>query len=186
MRLSCTGGTGGPGVGVQRRSIGTRWAHAGCCAVIRFLTGILAPPTCCPVIIKLRKVLPFEARFYLGSRSSETLGPRICAESAREGGSPHTCPDVLSAGTRISVSQDPCLEVAVTQPRLATDSKIKGVCWSVAETSCGHHGSKLEGRCRLGLPRLTTASLTVDLWPGRPGEQFGEEIPPSTHLTTAQ
>lgn len=41
---------------------------------------------------KLRKGLPFEARCYLGSRSSETSGPRICAKSARERGSPHTDP----------------------------------------------------------------------------------------------
>ena len=80
---SCSGWTGGPGLRVQR-SGGTRWAPVGCCAVIRFLPGVLAPPTCCPAVTKLRSVLPFGTRLYLGFRSTVASEPQVWAESSHE------------------------------------------------------------------------------------------------------
>lgn len=75
-RLSCPGQTGGPGPWVQRTGV-TLWAPMGCCAVICFLLGILAPPICCPAVTRLRQVLPLGTRLYLGSRSSVTSSPRF-------------------------------------------------------------------------------------------------------------
>ena len=183
--LSCPGRTGGPGPRVQR-SGGTRWAPVGCCAVVRFLPGTLAPPTCCPAVTRLWKVLPLGTGLYLGFGSTVASGPQVCAESTLGGSSSyrrtwshfnppacmwaHLAHGPLWPGT-------PVFEEAGTRPGLATPSGRKEFVDWLQKHPMVTVGLSLKA-VQSGAPTWTCS---------QEGRESGwGEIPPSAHTAAAQ